>query len=166
MEKQIKLFSKPAFDDVQVGLFSDKEQNYIPIGEAKEDTCTLDEEELITAPKAISACFTCKMDAKEYASWFMHPSQRLYKIAAQFRPKVTRIINYKAYIQRWHKATSIRKAKKYARLLGINYTYNERYTFAFNIGLPSMYIFSKCKVEQSVDEAGKINTRITVLKNK
>lgn len=151
-----QLFCKPKFADVQIGVLSDAEDKYKPIGEAKSDTCFL-EEDMVAAPQPINCSFSCEIDEKEFKSWFNN-ARKLFGVFVGLAPKSIRKhkLNYAVYEQRWRKATSIRKAKKYAKIIGKTETYNKRYTFG---RLCALYL-PCCTVEQSVDKFGNLNTTV------
>jgi hypothetical protein len=77
-------------------------------------------------------------------------------VAIKFKPQTKRNVNYHLYEKRWRKATSLRKAKKYARILGENKTYNGKYTLG---NFARMIILPRCVIEVSTEyvDGGFVN---------
>jgi hypothetical protein len=139
------------------------------LGEVREDTCTLEDIEIpeCKEPQPIEISISASefrisdlLGGKE-PSLLPNPSVERC-VVVQFRPKTKRNINYDVYEQRWKKATSLRKAKKYARLLGYNQTHNQRFTFAFD---RCALVLPKCKVSGDliVTESGEWKSNINII---
>jgi hypothetical protein len=116
-----------------------------PITFVKDSVFISEDTEPITKPqKGLS--FDCSLPISEVAAiptlreLFGLPEPKLYsEVCIRFPPKTKRKVNYHLYWQRWSKATSLRKAKKYCKILGSEQTKNGRYHFA-NVNFAVMFI--------------------------
>jgi hypothetical protein len=83
------------------------------------------------------------------------PINPICSVFIQARPHTKRRVNYQTYEQRWRKATSLRKAKKYAKILGYNKTHNERYKFW---PLPYGLYIPRAEIHPSIDMSNHTTT--------
>jgi hypothetical protein len=78
--------------------------------------------------------FSCEMEVTDEMAKFFGfnrlpdtPSNK--SLVISYPSATARMVDYERYKQRWRKATSLRKSKKYAKILGFSYSADKRCHF-------------------------------------
>jgi hypothetical protein len=144
--------------EISISVFSDE----LP-EETADKELEISEESAVDLAKAVKTThsFECPIEgmSKDFFEFLFgskpkEPDNKEVSLTLQVYPETKRKINYAQYEVRWRKATSIRKAKKYARILGRTLTWDRRYNLPIQ---PRLIVFPKCTMETRLtqDETGR-----------